>query len=419
MPGHKGRRFLGMEASDVTEIVGADVLYSPSGIILESENNATRLFGTAHTYYSTEGSSLSIKAMLALAKSTSESSVVFACRNVHKSFVYACGLLDLTVQWIEGESAHLCSATLTGETLKRTLENAKIKPMAVFVTSPDYLGNSLDIRELAKVCDEAGVPLLVDNAHGAYFRFLPADQHPISLGACMCADSAHKTLPVLTGGGYLHIAKKGKKEWLDGARETLSLFASTSPSYLILQSLDLCNSYLEKLRPRLKKEIKRIEGVKGKIEKIGIPLKNCEPLKIVLDCLPYGYEGRFIADYLRENGIEVEFFDREYIVCMCSPQNSSRDYRKLLSALRKLSPKTPIKKEEFSLGGTEQEVSIREALFGVKERVRVEQSVGRICASVCVSCPPAVPIAVSGERITKEMLPVFKAYGIEEIDVVK
>jgi arginine/lysine/ornithine decarboxylase len=118
------------------------------------------------------------------------------------------------------------------------------KPCAVYVTSPDYLGNQQDLAGLSAVCAARGIPLLVDNAHGAYLHFLPQPAHPLDLGATACCDSAHKTLPVLTGGAYLHIAKNAPERYARDAKRAMALFGSTSPSYLILQSLDRANAYL-------------------------------------------------------------------------------------------------------------------------------------------------------------------------------
>ena len=124
------------------------------------------------------------------------------------------------------------------------------RPFGVYITSPDYLGGVQDIAALAEVCKDFGVPLLVDNAHGAYLRFLPqGGQHPIALGAAMCCDSGHKTLPVVTGGAYLHLGKNAPIQDEAAVRNALALFGSTSPSYLILQSLDKCNQVLSEGYP--------------------------------------------------------------------------------------------------------------------------------------------------------------------------
>ena len=199
MPGHKGTLY----SEDITEVKGADALYEADGIIAKSEQNATKIFGTKQTLYSTEGSSQCIKAMLMLAlnnrENKSERPLVLAARNVHKAFISAAALIDFDVKWLMPKTTDsLCKCIISKEQLKETLENSAKKPNAVYITSPDYLGNIADIRGLSEVCKEFDIPLLVDNAHGAYLKFL--GNHPIDLGADMCCDSAHKTLPVLTGG---------------------------------------------------------------------------------------------------------------------------------------------------------------------------------------------------------------------------
>ena len=273
MPGHKGVGELGCEAFDITEISGADVLYSAEGIIEESENNLSSLYGTAHSFYSTEGSTLAIKAMLRLATECAgeERPLVLAARNVHTAFIKAAALLDLDVDFIyPEEGGHLCECKISDEDVRVAILSAKTKPMVVYITSPDYLGNMLDIRSISSVCREYGVPLLVDNAHGAYLKFLPEDMHPITLGAAMCADSAHKTLPVLTGGAYLHISSDFS-EYAERAREALSLFASTSPSYLTLCSLDLCNKRLsEDYSQKISALVSKTAEIKVKISCLGL-----------------------------------------------------------------------------------------------------------------------------------------------------
>ena len=123
MPGHKGVGEI--EKYDITEIAGADVLYSASGIIDESENNATELFGTAHSYYSTEGSTLAIKAMLFLA-TQGRSKTILTARNVHKAFIYGCALLDLNIEWLYPEKfSHLCSCLITAEDVEKKLSKMK------------------------------------------------------------------------------------------------------------------------------------------------------------------------------------------------------------------------------------------------------------------------------------------------------
>ena len=176
MPGHKGQAYLGCEWADITEISGADSLYEADGIIAESEKNASDLFGSGRTFYSTEGSSQCIRAMLYLTLSQYRGTgkpIILAARNVHKAFVYAAALLDFDVKWLWPEEGmkSLCSCKVSPkqieEQIERLMKDKKEKPAAVYLTSPDYLGGQMDIRAIAEVCHRKDILLLVDNAHGA------------------------------------------------------------------------------------------------------------------------------------------------------------------------------------------------------------------------------------------------------------
>lgn len=423
MPGHKGVSHLGCEPMDITEIAGADVLYSPDGIIAASEANATNLFGTAHTFYSTEGSSLAIRAMLALVREGTNDStpLILASRNAHKAFLYACALLDFEVEWLFPErSTHICEAIITPTALLNKLQSMKNKPHAVYVTSPDYLGNIADIAALSLICKQHDIPLLVDNAHGAYLRFLEPSLHPISLGATACCDSAHKTLPVLTGGAYLHISKEAPDTYVLNARKYLSLFASTSPSYLILQSLDLCNAYLaNRYTERLSACMERVSDAKNHIKQRGFHLLDGEPLKIVIRANDGGYTGKELAQHLRAHGIECEFADHSFLVLMASPENSLEDFKRLNQAFDELEMKSPIAVPNVDLPKSQILLSPRKAILDASETVSIVDAVGRVCAAPTVSCPPAVPIIMSGEMITKEHIHLMKYYGHDTIEVVK
>ena len=432
MPGHKGEHFLGCEKLDITEINGADVLYSAEGIIAESENIASELFGTAHTFYSTEGSSLSIKAMLALAAYDGDfkrnkrlKPYVIAARNVHKSFIYACALLDIDVEFIapSAKSNHICTCNVTPLDVELALVNRKTPPRAVYVTSPDYLGNILDIKGIANICHRFNVPLLVDNAHGAYLAFTEDNMHPIALGADMCCDSAHKTLPALTGAGYLHISKNACPAFLRNARSRLALFASTSPSYLILQSLDLCNKYLaEDAKMAIARTERWLTELKFTLSGKGFKFIGNEPLKLTLDFSDNAISAQTVAEYLRLHfHIECEYCDKDYLVLMLSPQNTKKDIDTLEAALLSVpfENKTQQKRQTFKYTySTERIRNIREAVFAPHETLHVSETLGRICASPTVSCPPAVPIAITGEVITENTLRMLEYYEIREIDVV-
>ena len=422
MPGHKGESILGCEELDITEISGADVLYSADGIINESECIASSLFGSKHSFYSTEGSTLAIKAMLALIKrrSKNERTTVLAARNVHKAFIYACALLDIDAEWIYPENfTHLCSCSITPSALDAAIRSASTKPDAFYVTSPDYLGNIADISALARVCHSHSIPLIVDNAHGAYLAFTSPSAHPLALGADMCCDSAHKTLPVLTGGAYLHVSKDFEVEDSE-VREAMSLFASTSPSYLTLQSLDLCNKYLsDNYAQSLADCIRRLNKIKKALNERGIITEQSEPLKLVLSRAVCGYSGNELADLLRKNAIEPEFADKDTLVLMATPSLSEEAFERLEQALDTIVPKDFDSLTPPIASRPTRAISIRDAIFANSELIDVKDAQGRICASPTVACPPAVPVVMSGELIDNAAVALMLYYGTEKISVVK
>lgn len=519
MPGHKGRKFIGCEKYDITEIDGADVLSHADGIIKKSQENAAKLFGSGASFYSTEGSSQCIKTMLAVvfadyrrkllhektdkpanlcevqktdrqeklcenqdtdARSICENEIiekpeaiperayVLAARNVHKSMIDALALLDLDVEFIYPQDADsICVSMVTPadimeylekvsdnteiktEEIKKILDNAErddIKlsdteqknicgkenkrntlPMAVYITSPDYLGNTADIEGISKVCEKYDIPLIVDNAHGAYHAFLDEEKygkiHPIKCGAAICCDSAHKTLPVLTGGAYIHVSRKYKERFAPYVASYMTMFGSTSPSYLIMQSLDMCNRYIdEKIRHELSECIGRIEKTKKVLVENNVKIVETEPLKIVIDTAAAGMEGDKLAEEFRKHKIECEYADKYFVVLMITPQNDEKDFERLekwaVKTKYKRVAKKKIEPKKLILHRAERVMSIRKAAFSPYRKIKVSDAGGSICASQTIACPPAIPIAVCGERIDQNMISIFEEYGIDYVNVV-
>lgn len=413
MPGHKGVNLLGMEALDITEVAGADSLYEADGIIAQSEENASRLFGCP-TFYATEGSSQCIRAMVHLATRGGNGRIA-AGRNAHKTFLSAAALLDLQVDWLFGQAQNsYLSCPMTPADLEDYFANCTEKPAAVYVTSPDYLGNLLDIAGLARVCHSHDTLLLVDNAHGAYLRFLPQSLHPMDLGADACCDSAHKTLPVLTGGAYLHIRSE---KLAAAAKEALALFGSTSPSYLILQSLDAANAYLAHgYREKLAEFVNMVAQTKESLA--DFRFLGGEPMKLTLDAKAYGYLGTELAQLLRQQGVECEFADPDDLVLMPTPELGAEGLRRVAQALAQIPRKAPVQAQPPAWGHPRQVCSVRRALLSPGKTVAVEESLGKVLASPSVGCPPAVPILVCGEQIDEQAIAAFRYYGIENCIVM-
>lgn len=423
MPGHKGIGALGVERFDLTEIKGADSLYEADGIIAESERNAGGIFGS-HCFYSTEGSSLAIRAMVYLTslylKKHRRAPRILAARNAHKSFASAVALTDAEVEWLYTESAdgYLSAGDLLSS-LRGYIDTHKrdTLPGALYITAPDYLGNLPNIEGIAKLCHSVGMLLLVDNAHGAYLKFLRSSLHPIDLGADMCCDSAHKTLSALTGTAYLHISPSAPEFFLQNAKSAMALFASTSPSYLMLSSLDLLNKRLaESYREELSAFIENLDICKQRLSNHGYNLLGNEPMKITVDAKKYGYTGYELAELLRQQKTECEFADRDFLVLMPTPSCGSLDA--MVGTLLEIKKREGILSKAPTVPLIKKAVSIREALFSPSEALPACECEGRILADASVGCPPAVPILFPGEIITSEAIAAFSYYGIEKIRVV-
>lgn len=421
MPGHKGQSVTGFlsdaSALDITEISGADSLFEADGIIAQSERNMSRLYHTVATAYSAGGSTLCIQAMLALMKQ--EGRQVIAVRNVHRAFLNACVLLDIDPVWIIPDySGGILSGEIDAAEVKHILEKCG-KPACLYVTSPDYTGKTADIRALEKLCHKYDAKLLVDNAHGAHLAFLPENIHPIELGADLCCDSAHKMLPALTGGAMLHTSCN---EYADKLKQAMSMFGSTSPSYLIMASLDLCNKYIcEEINGDIAANLRNIEKLKNHFGK-KLSFADSEPFHITVKAAGSGYDGNELAYRLRENGAECEYSDSSLLILLMSPMSRTEDYAKLTAALDNalaLSHKKAPVHEKLIMALPKKAMTLREAALAPSEEISVDKAEGRICASVKVPCPPAIPIAASGEIIDRSCVEIFRRYNIPTVMAVR
>lgn len=420
MPGHKGAGILGFEGMDLTEIYGADELFAAEGIIKESEQNASNLFGCP-TYYSTQGSTLCIQTMCTIlcqdAKSKGKKPKILAGRNAHRSFIHAAALLDFEIEWLYGNSDYLSCKIHVEDLEKAIIESL---PTAVYLTNPDYLGNLLDIKSLASVCKKHNVLLAIDNAHGAYLRFLKDSLYPIDLGADLCCDSAHKTLPVLTGGAYLHLSDSLNQVWKNDVKHFMEYFSSTSPSYLIMASLDAANEVLDTtFKNSLFECIQRVDGLKNTLVQHGYTILSGEPMKITISTKEFGYTGNEIANLLMECDIYPEFYDSDYIVLMPSPYNTKDDLKRLETCLCGIEGKPILVNKPPKLEQSKKAMNVRQALFSSSITLDVSKSLGQVCSSVTVSCPPAILPVIPGEVISESSIEVMKYYGIETVRVVK
>ena len=355
MPGHNGEA-----PHDITEIAGADSLYetdSSRGIIAHSEAIAAKLFGAERTCYSAGGSTLAIQAALAILRAQGCKTIA-AGRCSHRSLVSSAALLGLEVKWLypkEYPSADVdCS--------KEALSGAD----ALFLTNIDYYGGTCR-------ASDPGIPVVVDNAHGSYLKFVSKAGsgreylHPMEFGfPVISAESAHKTLPALTGAAYLHFSKGAD---FSRAKEMTALFGSTSPSYLVMESLDKVNGRLLSDPDSVNRACASVAGLKQRLTALGFTLKRSDPLRVTINARAWGWSGTEFAAFLRAHGAECEMADENYVVLLFSAITSPDDCQRAEVSLELIPRRTAKPLAEYPVIHPKQETSIREAVFAKQHSV--------------------------------------------------
>jgi len=373
-PGHKGL----LNPRDITEIDGA--LDEIEQAIKQSEANAAKLFGASASLFSCSGSTLAIYAML----TPFANSRITAVRGAHRSLIDAAVLLGLEIDWV-----------YPGDDISR-----KINPetSAVFITHIDYYGKTADITEISRICREKGVPLLADNAHGAYLAF--TDRHPIRLGAAMSADSAHKTLPALTGAAYLHFSEM---TYYETAKAAMGLFGTSSPNYPVLDSLDMCNVHLADEKDRAEKAFGAVRDLKTQLSNIGYVLADSDALRVTIDANALGYTGAELSRELIGREIIPEMSDNRYVILLFStitePANTDRVARAAQSLLPGRAAPPPFKPMPMYNIKLKTAKSPREAYFAPSETVPFSKAKGRVCGEIAAVTPPGIPLIIPGEII--------------------
>ncbi len=417
-PGHKCSSFLPPELLklDLTELPDTDALFEANGIIRQCEKKLSQLYSTEDSFISAGGCSLAIQAMLRAALRSGGR--LLCARNAHRSAVNACALLGIEPLWICPHS----SSSYTGRTEPSDIEKAFEENddiTACYITSPSYYGELCDISAIADICHRNGAILLVDNAHGSHLAFMKEKLHPIALGADMSACSLHKTMPVMTGGAVLNT---GNKRLAENARSDMSLFGSTSPSYVIMASIDLCVDYM--LYGDGKKAYADCEKRVGEIRKAALrkgivqPQGSCDPLRLTFNTALCGIRGeKAQLEYFEAHGIDCEFCDGENAVLLCTPFNSERDFQRVESAIEDMPESSVSNEQPYSFSMPEKVISLRKAMLCSHVRVKTINAQGRIAADTACPCPPGVPVIMPGERIDQEAVELLLRYGIDEICV--
>ncbi|MFO7154283.1 MAG: aminotransferase class I/II-fold pyridoxal phosphate-dependent enzyme [Caldicoprobacter oshimai] len=428
MPGHKGgkafpRAFLdNLAAMDVTEIPGMDNLYCPVGVIAQAQMLAAKAFGAHHTFFMVNGSTAGIQAMVMAACKPGDKLIV--PRNSHRSVWSAMILADVKPVYIQPryDQENSMATQILVQDVERALDENP-DAVGVLVVHPNYYGMCSHLEQIEKVVHDREKLLLVDEAHGAHFIFHP-DLPPSAgqLGADMWVQSAHKTLPALTQGAYFHV--RGPRVDANRAAQVIAMLQTSSPSYLIMASLDWARALMEAegkaLIERLMHEIHKVKTrLRGHIGLLtiddydkGEEVAALDPTRLVLDVRPLGITGYQAERLLREAGVQVEMSDIYRLVLICSVADNRTAFNVLIEALTSLAKKLPAhrfgpsaayKYNKMSISGEipQQMLSPREAFYSIIENVPIEKSVGRICAGVIGAYPPGIPRFCPGELIDK------------------
>ena len=436
MPGHKGKKeFIPFDlfSFDITEIDGFDNLHNPSGIIDESRKLCAEIFGADETFYLVNGSTSGI--MAAVYALCGDGDKILVGRNCHKSVYSGIILSGAKPVYITPEKTFF---NTFGVVSKEAVEEAILKNpdiKAAIFTSPSYEGFCMDIKSVSDILHKKDIPLIIDEAHGAHFKFsVEFPETALSLGADIAVQSIHKTLPALTQCSLLHL-KNGLID-MKKVRDAVSMFTSTSPSYIFMAAMDNCQNLLSKKADELFKEY--VSNLKIFYERV----KKLKKLKILSKHLVFGEIPVFDMDFgkivcIVDNkninyvekilkkyyNINIEMKGTSHILFMTSVCDSKEDFKLLGDALfdidgRISSPLFEDTSLSFNFPSPICPLTPKEAFNAEREKVSFKDSMGLISAEFIIPYPPGIPLLVPGELITPRIIELAETYieaGIELI----
>ena len=413
IPGHKGRlggAFAGLSEIDFTEIPPVGNLYTGEGPVRQAERAFAQRGGARDALFFSGGTTQGIYTMLDAAAGMGGTLILD--RGCHKSLCHGMAMLDITPVWLLPEW-DLLPRPISPDMVRQALE-AHPEAKALCLTSPSYYGVLTPLREIAEICHERGVFLLVDQAHGAHFPFvgLPTG---VEEGADLCVVSAHKTLPALGGGSVLYIGKNAPWDPLY-LKARSALYATTSPSWPVLASIDYARAALEQhntypavaaltaeYRDRINRETP-FHALTG----------DLDPCRLTVDMGTLG--GLSAEALLGERNIYVELADDRFLALVITCQDTRADLERLLAGLKALPfrGEGPARMDPPPPPGIRK--SIRNALYGPTEQLPLAQAAGRICAQIVAPYPPGIPVLCPGEEIFEKHVAYLakKRYNIVE-----
>lgn len=405
MPGHKGKGELQnlLDLSfDVTELDAID----NESVRVKAEQECANIYGAKYLRFLTNGATGGIHSALYSVKDLGKKIII--SRTSHKSVYNAlkiCGIEPIILECRESNGIVLPP---NAEEIARELKN-NTDVIGAFLTYPDYYGNTFDIEKVSAILRKENKLLLIDNAHGGHYNFcenlLCAEKF-----SDICINSAHKVLPSLNQGAYIICNNDLLVENLTSAVE---IFSTTSPSYLILASIEYGIKYISQNKKELNKIYKIAEKVKNQALSEGFNvLLNDDPFKVAIDFGEAGFDSNKISLFLEKENIFAEMDDGRYILFMLSLETTKEDAEKIISAIKKIRKVFKSSDSVFSKNkNIEKNYSVNylNAINGEYEYVKLEDALGRVSAENVGFFPPCFPILVAGETITKDIIELLSS----------
>lgn len=404
MPGHKRNSDFGIIGADIdiTEIDGFDNLHNPKDILLELEKSASDIFGSKKSILSVNGSTCCI--LSAISAVCQKGDTIIIARNCHKSVYNACYINELNTVYIEPE---FCTelgiyTRITQKAVDTAIaENPEAK--AVVITTPTYEGIVSDIK--------TDIPLIIDAAHGSHFGF--ADFLPSTAQGDIVINSLHKTLPSLTQTAVVHI---NNDKYIDSVKKYMDIFESSSPSYILLASIEKCIGFLRNSKSAFNEYKNLLDNFYQRLSEIkNVSLfKNDDPTRIIISA--DGYSGAELSEHLRKNGIEAEGCGLNYVILISTVCDTEKGFDILIKALSSIEVR---KKEALHID----KISLPEKKYNSWEiqdtqETDLKKSSKKVSGEYVFAYPPGVPILVPGEIINDNVINYISTLINHNINII-
>lgn len=445
---------------DITEIDGFDDLHQPEDILKSAQERAARVFGADETFFLVNGSSAGI--LTAISAAVKRGGKIIAARNCHKSVYHGLFLRQLDPCFIYPDTVpdYGIADAIRPEQVAEALK-ANPDAEAVILTSPTYDGVVSDIRAIAETVHRAGAVLIVDAAHGAHFGFAPGwPESPLALGADLVIQSLHKTLPALTQTALLHV--KGDRVDRARLRQFERVYQTTSPSYLLMGSIDACVGLMERQGRQIMEDFSRrlddffekTAGLKHlKLMNTDVLQKGCmkdfDQGKLLIISTNAKFTGNYLyKELLKRYYLQMEMACDTYVTAIATPWDTAEGLDRLAAALLDIDRRIPdvgFHAGEMSVKGAQRDTNLeKESIDGETaaeagsrtpypvlqmavplhiaaeaptENCLLSEAQGRIAGTYVNLYPPGIPLIIPGEVITEEVIKLIYAYAQQGLNV--